>query len=260
MPRLFLCLLGLLATLPLFAGADAETADSWAGMGPVDPKNNPFNSPLIEFETAAWLPELYPDFKARAVEHLFTVGWSSDSKMAWITAGTGSTFAGGTLVIQDLVDDIVLENTTEAARPGESGEDWWQRCSQLWKPVLEKHQIRRVTQQPVFFPSIYRNSFYEIGVKKSGLTNNMAAQPEFKIEVTRRLTARKTQAKTITTIPAGQLQAVLPFAFVPSPYENRLAVLILRLASRGGIATWAVAGADLRAGFEGNGTPLLPQP
>lgn len=212
---------------------------------------NPLIQEPVGLEVAFWLPETTGTTVTQA-EGFYPLGWTADSRFAYLTTGTD---AAGNLVgrffVQDLVEDQYLYQDSAIFLKAEDFPAWWQRVKGRWSLILSAYSISRGDQQPVFFPSIFEDGFYEAKTVAVGSRNSLASVSAFQITLTRRYTAHTQQSKVIQTLPAGDFSEAVPFAFLPSPFEDRVAVLVLRKPIRGSaIGTWSVAGADLRAGFQ----------
>ena len=181
-------------------------------------------------------------------DELYALGWSRANALAVLEHRRGGGIHDARFRVLDLVEDRVL---FEAVWPGweEGGrETWWESHRDEAVSVFSRFGLTPTTWQLGVFPLILDNEYYTV-----------ALRPQFsrrdpgwidRLDLLVHSTGRG--LKTVASLPGYWRWAAL-LGFLPSPYENRLAlVLVVQPSGWEGSEPplrFLVVGLSLKAGF-----------
>lgn len=179
-------------------------------------------------------------------DQLYALGWSPDNRFAYLERRTVDS---GTLVrlrVLDTVDDtIVYEHewagwATDAARDA-----WWAAHQAEAEAVFARFKLEPTDRQLGQFPLIVDNEYYTL-VLRPGRTNGWIDRLEVVVHSTGR------GLKTVRDGEGFWRWATL-LGFVPSPFENRVVLVLLVQPAgwrgEGQALRFLVSGLSLKAGF-----------
>ena len=182
-------------------------------------------------------------------DQLFILGWSPQGALAVVERRTIGSGFEPRLRVYDLVEDRILYQSvwSDWKDPGNLAPWWADRQSELAQ-VFDRFHLGSVDYQLGEFPLILDNEFYSLATR---LTSELAsAQEKDRLRAIVRSTGRG--LKTVLD-NQGLWRWAAPLGFVPSPFEDRLALVLLVQPVGWAGATqplrFVISGLSLKAGF-----------
>lgn len=182
-------------------------------------------------------------------DQLYFVGWSRTNRIATLEKRHEGEFPRAILSVVDLVgDEVLAKKTWESWEDDDDAELWWQNHQSEIAPLLNQYAIEAIDYQLGVFPLILDNEFYTLVLQEQVRREDLGRISRLTAIVNS--TGRGT--KTIWSRD-GYWQWAQFVGFVPSPFENRLALVFL-VQPTGWQGTheplrFLLAGMSLKAGF-----------
>ncbi len=184
------------------------------------------------------------------VDELFVLGWSRANKLAYLERRSMPAQPEvNRFQIIDLVEDrVVFVKEWPSWGSGVSKESWWADHEDEFSDLFLRFQLTPVDAQLGLFPLILDNEFYTL-VLRTTLSQTDSSWIE-RLEVVVNSSGRG--IKTVRD-EIGYWRWAAVLGFLPSPFENRLA-LVLLVQPAGWLGTtqplrFQVSGLSLKAGF-----------
>lgn len=202
----------------------------------------------VRLESSIWL-ERQTDFHLKQTDDFYSLGWSPKNHYAYLLVR--KTLVGdrvGELVVQDMVADEIAVRDRVPFQDGEDFPRFWTRVGERWRTFLLLFGIRREDFQLGQFPVILDEEYYTLSLQ----TDRRAIPDPVITGYTLFLHSTGRGSKVVSNQDHQLLRAVRAAGFIPSPFENRVAILLLTqpLGWGGslGVGRWQVVGASLKAG------------
>lgn len=181
-------------------------------------------------------------------DELYALGWSRDNAFAWMVRRTlvdGSREV--VFEVDNLVDDQVLSRTVWPDwGPDDAQGAWWDGHEPQADEVFRRWRLEPIDNQLGQFPLILDNEYFTVVVRTESPAPGWVAQLTVLVNSTGR------GLKTVGEIP-GYWRWVTLLGFIPSPFENRLALVGLVQPAgwlgAGQPLRFVVWGVSLKAGF-----------
>ncbi len=178
-------------------------------------------------------------------DQLYALGWSPDNRFAYLERRTVDSASLVRLRVLDTVDDTIVYEHEWPGWADEAREAWWASHQTEVESVFSRFQLQPTDRQLGQFPLIVDNEYYTL-VLRPGRSNGWIDRLEVVIHSTGR------GLKTVRDGEGFWRWATL-LGFVPSPFENRVA-LILLVQPAGWLGEkqplrFLVSGLSLKAGF-----------
>jgi len=180
-------------------------------------------------------------------DQFIALGWSRANALAFIELRTVGSRVEARLRILDLVEDRLLEEVALDDWQVDRAH-WWSVNEAKVVPVLQRFSIIPNDWQLGQFPLILDNEYYTVALK----TFAKSTEPVWidRLELVVHSTGRGT--KTVRTLEGYWRWATI-LGFLPSPFENRVAVILVVQPSgwlgKEEPLRFIVSGLSLKAGF-----------
>jgi hypothetical protein len=206
----------------------------------------------------------------RYANDLYSLGFSSDSKFAWIEAIHTDAVAWWQLTVVNLITDSVVEriswdNDTELQTYHDDFCTWKELISikgEKIRSILTQHSISGTTQLSLLpEPAVMNGASYFLGTEIGDVVNPDAPAIYRVFDASVQVIQEGVGAKHIASLQVSGENAFTPVGFIKSPFENR-AVAVTIIHNRGFEGTsenhFALFGCHLTSGFQHRG-PLKKQ-
>lgn len=175
---------------------------------------------------------------------LYALGWSADGKFATLETRPG---AAARLRVADLVEDRIVDERVWSDAVGDP-EPWWPTHEAEADALFRRWSLEPNTWQLGQFPLILDNEYYTLALRKEPLAGQPGVWGRWEA-----LVASTGRGQKSVAAFDGAWRWVSVLGFVPSPFENRVALILVFQPvgwdqGRQSLS-FGVVGVSLKAGF-----------